>query len=95
MKRHRAIRGIARICSIYSYGGTCWTRCERHHAQPDRVLREVVLIQEVVHVVAFRSDVALAQAADRTVHRFRVLAHAEVGVRHHQPDRHLRQRSIA
>lgn len=75
---------------------TCWAGGEPHHAELDRVLGEVILIQEAVQLALHLAPpvVALAQRAHRAIHSFGVLPPAEVRVGDDQADRHLGGRAV-
>lgn len=75
---------------------TCWAGGEPHHAELDRVLGEVILIQEAVQLALHLAPpvVALAQRAHRAIHSLGVLPPAEVGVGDDQADRHLGGRAV-
>lgn len=65
---------------------TCRTGREPHHAELNRVLGEVILIQEAVQLAL---ALALAQTAHRAIHSLGVLPPPEIRVGDDQADRHL------
>lgn len=65
---------------------TCRAGRESHHAELNRVLGEVILIQEAVQLAL---ALALAQTAHRAIHSLGVLPPPEIRVGDDQADRHL------
>lgn len=74
---------------------TCRAGGEPHHAELDRVLGEVILIQEAVQLaLPLAPPVALAQSAHRAIHGLGVLPPPEIRVGDDQADRHLGGRAV-